>query len=133
MKIEPKNIDYISQKADVLHDLEKFREALLLYAKITKEDPENILAWHTQCDILSHLGMHEESLKAAEMTVKLDPDDPASLADYGTGLYTGEPTYTVNAILQKLALNQRNTFRWIAAPGKELVAPAIANNGKTIK
>lgn len=59
----------------------------------------------------------------------LDPGDPASLADYGVGVFAAEPTYTANAVLMKLALNQRATFRWVAAPGSELVAPASANNG----
>lgn len=62
--------------------------------------------------------------------VAIDPANAGlELADYGTGLYSVEPTYTANAILQKLALNQRATFRWIAAPGKELIAPATASNG----
>jgi len=59
----------------------------------------------------------------------LDAGDPASLADYGVGVFSVEPTYTANAVLVKLALNQRATFRWVAAPGSELVAPASANNG----
>lgn len=59
----------------------------------------------------------------------LDPADPAALADYGVGVFAAEPTYTGGAVLMKLALNQRATFRFVAAPGSELVAPATANNG----
>jgi hypothetical protein len=61
--------------------------------------------------------------------VALDPADPAALADYGCGVFTGEPTYTANAILLQISLNQRATFRWVAAPGGELKAPATASNG----
>ena len=59
----------------------------------------------------------------------LDPDDPASLADYGVGVFAAEPTYTAGAVLLKVPLNQRATFRWVAAPGGELVVPATAANG----
>ncbi len=60
--------------------------------------------------------------------IALDPGDPAALASYGYN-HSSEPTYTASAILMKLSLNQRATFRWVAAPGSELVAPATAANG----
>ena len=60
--------------------------------------------------------------------IALDPGDPASLADYGVAP-ASEPTYTSNAVLLQISMNQRNTFRWVAAPGGELIAPATANNG----
>lgn len=60
--------------------------------------------------------------------VALDPGDPASLADYGVA-HSAEPTYTANAMLLQISLNQRATFRWVAAPGGELKCPASANNG----
>lgn len=60
----------------------------------------------------------------------LDPADPASLLASTTGqAHTVEPTYTANAILLPIALNQRATYRWVAAPGGELVMPATAANG----
>lgn len=58
----------------------------------------------------------------------LDPDDPASLAT-ATGNHTVEPTYTANEEMLSVDLNQRATFRWIAAPGGELILPATAANG----
>lgn len=60
--------------------------------------------------------------------VALEPADPASLAASGFA-HSGEPTYTANANLLQISLNQRATFRWIAAPGSELRAPATAANG----
>jgi len=56
----------------------------------------------------------------------LDPGDPAATATAGKA-HSAEPTYTANAILLHFALNQRATFRWVAAPGGELVLPAAAN------
>ena len=58
----------------------------------------------------------------------LDPADAAALSDAGEN-HTVEPTYTANEILHKIAMNQRATYRWVAAPGKEFVLPATANNG----
>jgi len=62
----------------------------------------------------------------------LDPADAASLFDAVENL-TVDPTLTAGAILMSLPLNQRASFRWVAAPGSELVAPATANNGIAIR
>lgn len=57
--------------------------------------------------------------------------DPASFTtEYDAGEnHTIEPTYTANLIVLTVPLNQRATFRWVAAPGGELVFPATASNG----
>jgi hypothetical protein len=43
--------------------------------------------------------------------------------------YTAEPTLTADEILLQLAHNQRATTRWVAAPGSELIIPALAGDG----
>jgi hypothetical protein len=43
--------------------------------------------------------------------------------------YTAEPTYTSSTSLFTLGINQRASYRWVAAPGSELVWPATASNG----
>ena len=58
----------------------------------------------------------------------LDPADAATESDAGEN-HTIEPTYTANALLLSVGLNQRATFRWVASPGGELVYPATASNG----
>lgn len=58
----------------------------------------------------------------------LDPADAATEADAAEN-HTIEPTYTAGGILLNVAVNQRATFRWVAAPGGELVSPATAANG----
>src|SRR5690348_2288983 len=50
----------------------------------------------------------------------LDPADFATEFDAGEN-HSAEPTYTAGAILLNIPLNQRATFRWVAAPGGELV------------
>ena len=53
-----------------------------------------------------------------------------AVTEYDAGEnHTIEPTYTAAAIVLMIPLNQRATFRWVAAPGSELVAPATAANG----
>lgn len=59
---------------------------------------------------------------------KLDFDDRAAVAT-SKHTYTAEPTLTANEILLHLAHNQRAVVRWIAAPGSELVIPALAGDG----
>jgi hypothetical protein len=65
--------------------------------------------------------------------VLVDPDDPASLADCGSGVFAAEPTYTANSVLLQFSMHQRNTFRWLPYPGHEIIAPASANNGLGLK
>ena len=62
----------------------------------------------------------------------LDPADAAASAAAGQA-HTTDPTLTANAIPLSIGLNQRATFRWVAQPGGELVAPATANNGFAIR
>ncbi len=58
----------------------------------------------------------------------LDLADPAFLGEAGENA-TGEPTYTSAEVMLSLSLNQRATFRWVAAPGGEWVWPATSASG----
>lgn len=57
----------------------------------------------------------------------LDPADPAALLTAKQGTFTGQ-TKTANSSLLNIPLNQRATFRWVAAPDGELVIPATSDN-----
>ncbi len=59
---------------------------------------------------------------------KLDPADGASIATMDTA-WSADPTITANSQLLQVAHNQRATFRWVAAPGCELIVPATAGAG----
>ena len=59
-----------------------------------------------------------------------EPLDPITVAATGAGTggtFAAEPTYGNR--LMNLALNQRATFRWVAAPGGEFITVATAANG----
>lgn len=58
---------------------------------------------------------------------KVDSGDPAATAVCGKN-HSAEPTYGSVPLLD-IAVNQRATFRWVAAPGSEIVSPATAANG----
>lgn len=60
--------------------------------------------------------------------VALDSGDPASTTASGI-THSSEPGYTSNAIILDIAMNQRSTQRWVAAPGGEIVCPATSLNG----
>lgn len=60
----------------------------------------------------------------------LDPADGVA-STVGTVNHTVEPTYTAtpaNSVFN-LGINQRASYRWVAAPGSELVWPATNLNG----
>jgi hypothetical protein len=56
-----------------------------------------------------------------------DSGDPAA-ASIAWKIATGEPTYAAVPLLD-IAHNQRATFRWVAAPGEEIISPSTAANG----
>lgn len=67
--------------------------------------------------------------QSAQVTpTKLDPADGASIAVYDTA-WTVDPTITANSDLLQIAMNQRNTVRWLARPECEIIVPAVAEAG----
>jgi hypothetical protein len=56
-----------------------------------------------------------------------DPADPAAVTINGLGTFSVAPT--IGTLLFRVSVNQQNTYRWLAAPGRELIMPAIAANG----
>ncbi len=72
---------------------------------------------------------------AAGTGVVAEPLDAADKAAEAAplSLLTTNPT-TINAVpVLEVPLNQRATFRWVAAPGGELVWPATAGSGLLIQ
>ncbi len=65
--------------------------------------------------------------------VNLDPGGPVSTSDFGVGVFSVEPTKTGSSELLVFSVNQRATFRWVAAPGGELILPATQNNGACLQ
>lgn len=62
----------------------------------------------------------------------LDPADAAFLGKAGE-THTVDATFTAGVTLLSIPLNQRASYRWVAAPGGELVYPATDENGLGIK
>lgn len=61
----------------------------------------------------------------------VDIGDPASLATAMVAPSMSAPTLVVKVLV--FALNQRATFRWVAAPGKEITtAASVTTNGSLI-
>ena len=56
----------------------------------------------------------------------LDGANPASLLTANAQTWTADPTKTANSSMLMIGLNQRATFRWVAAPGGEIVIPATS-------
>lgn len=64
---------------------------------------------------------------SATTILALDPGNPAAIATGGQA-YSAEPGYATGFLL-RFAMNQRATFRWVASPGSEIMAPATATTG----
>ncbi len=65
---------------------------------------------------------------AGVVPAPIDIDAAASILDAGED-HGVEPTYTAATELLDFDLNQRATFRFVAAPGGEFSIPAVANAG----
>jgi hypothetical protein len=66
----------------------------------------------------------------ASTPTPLNPADAAARTTTKIN-HTIEPTITANSCILALALNQRASQRWIAAPGSELIWPNTSANGLT--
>jgi hypothetical protein len=61
--------------------------------------------------------------------VPLDPLTAAAGTIAHGGTWGTDPVDTANTELLQIGMNQRATFRWVAAPGGELIAKAVAEEG----
>ena len=66
---------------------------------------------------------------SAKTPNSLDPADTLATTIVAQDTITVDGTLTANAFVFRKALNQRATFRWVAAPYSEILIPATANNG----
>ena len=62
----------------------------------------------------------------------LDPADAAALTTCGVN-HTVEPTVTASSSVFNIGINQRASYRWVAAPGSELVSPATSAAGFALR
>lgn len=62
----------------------------------------------------------------------LDPADTAA-GTVGSLNFTAEGTITAASSLFNVAINQRASYRWVAAPGSELVIPATNLAGLAVR
>lgn len=95
---------------------------LILGSSATPAD--NALLWQLQRFTAQGTG-------SSYTPVALDPADPSGVTGQAvvTVNNTVEPTYTSNAYVLRIAVNQRATHRWIADPDAPIRLPATASNG----
>jgi hypothetical protein len=62
----------------------------------------------------------------------LDPAD-AAMASGAVANSTTEGTFTSSAELWYVGVNQRASYRWVAAPGSEIVYPATSSAGVALR
>lgn len=82
---------------------------------------DNVLLWTVQ-------RATAEGTATEVVPTRLDIADAEASANVGEN-HSAEPTYTSTEELLEFSLNTRATFRWVAAPGGELIAPATASAG----
>lgn len=86
----------------------------------------------TPADTFLNLQAHRSTTAgtgAAAIAYPLDAADAASLMTVATGAMSAEPAIAVVGSLLNIPLNQRASYRWVAAPGGELVVPATNTVG----
>lgn len=84
---------------------------------------DNAFLWEVQrCTTAGTAG-------SAVTPVALDSADTLASTIVVGQAHSVDPTLTANTFALRVGLNQRATFRWVAAPGGELMIPATASNG----
>ena len=110
---------------------------MLLVAATTNMRRARIYDWTLGCNASpadnTFIHMAQRCSTAGTGTTKtpnaLDPADTLASTIVVKDTVTADPTLTGNAFLLWKPLNQRATFRWVAAPYGELIIPATASNG----
>lgn len=93
--------------------------------------------WGFSCDaapadnVFTHIAQRATTVGtgASPTPNSLDPADTLASTIQAKDTITVDPTLTAGAVLLAKPLNQRATFRWVAAPYGELIIPATANAG----
>lgn len=118
-----RTVDTSKTVGSVSADATRPRRGKLFEMNLSSEAPpaDNPFRWQLQ-------RFTAAGTSTAVVPQPLDPADATTEMDAGEN-HTVEPTYVSAQIMFDLGLNQRATFRWVAAPGKEIVFPATASNG----
>lgn len=113
------------------------QSVLLLVAAAVSPRRAKIYDWTLGCgaapadNAFTHIGQRcsTAGTGAALTPNSLDPADTLASTIVAKDTVTVDPTLTAGAFAFRKALNQRATFRWVAAPYGELIIPATASNG----
>ena len=91
----------------------------------------------TPADQAAHFNVHRTTAVGTEgsglVPANIDPGGPAGAYDSGIGAFSVQPTETAAKIMLSFPLNQRATYRWVAAPECEIWMAATQNNGCDLK
>ena len=113
------------------------QSVLLLVAAAASPRRAKVYDWSFGCNatpadnVFTHIAQRctTAGTGAALTPNSLDPADTLASTIVAKDTVTIDPTLTANAFLLGKPLNQRATFRWVAAPYGELIIPATASNG----
>jgi hypothetical protein len=85
----------------------------------------------TPADNYMEWDVSRQTANGTATAITPNPLDPADAAAVGVANanYTAEGTITASSSLFYVGVNQRASYRWVAAPGSELIAPATNLNG----
>lgn len=85
----------------------------------------------TAVDWLLRRGDTALGSSTAQTPLPVDPSAPVALTP-AADTYTVEPTYPAGETLFRIGLNQRASWRWVAAPESELLMSQVATESITL-
>jgi len=85
----------------------------------------------TPADNYMEFDLARVTVPSTSAIASANPLDPADAAFAGGAIAnsTTEGTYTSSGEVWYAGINQRASYRWVAAPGSEIVYPATSSNG----
>ena len=98
-------------KGDDLVKQGRFREAIALYDRALRIDPENVLTWNLKGDALNKLDRFAEAVAAFDRALRIEPDHVYAWAHKGDSLYNLKRyNDALSAFNRALRSDPQNTF-----------------------
>lgn len=98
---------------------------------------DNYMEWDVTRVTMGTSSVGTAGISSVSSGLSIDPADPYGFMAMASINSTGETLFTATTEIWYVGVNQRASYRWVAAPGSELVYPAVSsatgNNGLALR
>jgi tetratricopeptide (TPR) repeat protein len=81
--VDLKNVEGYEKDGWVLNDKDRNKIAIAKYAEVTKNEPNNSIAWYNLANALKRQGLYNQALQALDSALVIDPEYAAAWRNKG--------------------------------------------------